>query len=276
MSHPSRPHRLVVVAGTGTEVGKTWVTARLARGLRERNVTVAARKPAQSFDAGDLRTDADELADATGDPPEEVCPPHRWYPIPMAPPMAADALGREPIFLGELLAELRDSWPGRAPDVGLVELAGGTRSPLAHDGDGIDLLVGLAPDLVLLVADAGLGTISAVRHSVGALAGNPVAVMLNRFDPDDDLHRRNRDWLVEYEHLDPLTDLDAVVGVVMDLLPTYCTGCGRQAAECPGGCAPPLDPPRHCPRCGRRLAVTITPLGVQARCRDHGQIDGWS
>ena len=271
MSRSVRPHRLLVVAGTGTDIGKTWVSARLAEGLRDRRITVAARKPAQSFDDGDTVTDAHVLAAATGENPDEVCPPHRWYPTPMAPPMAADSLGREPIFLGELLAEVKDRWPGRAPDVGVVELAGGVRSPLGHDGDGIDLTLGLAPDTVILVADAGLGTISAVRHAIADLAGHPTVLFLNRFDVTEELHRRNRDWLIEYEHLDPIVDIDTLVGVVLDLLPTYCRGCGRLAADCPG-CSPPLDPPRHCPQCGRRLAVTIVPTGVQARCRDHGPL----
>jgi len=276
MTRSSRPHRLIVIAGTDTDIGKTWVATRLAEGLRERNVTVAARKPAQSFDDGDSFTDADLLAAATREPLEDVCPKHRWYPIPMAPPMAADSLGLEPIFIGDLLAEVRDGWPGRAPDVGLVELAGGVRSPLAHDGDGLDLILGLAPDLVVLVADAGLGTLNAVRQSTESLADHPTVVVLNRFDLEVELHRRNLQWLVERDELDPLVDVESLIGSVMDLLPTYCTGCGRPAADCPGGCSPELDPPRYCPRCGRRLAVTIVPTGVQARCRDHGPIDDWA
>ncbi len=59
---------LVVVAGTGTDVGKTWVGCRLARHFRERGLSVAARKPAQSFapdQAGP--TDAEMLASATGE-----------------------------------------------------------------------------------------------------------------------------------------------------------------------------------------------------------------
>ena len=63
----NRPSRLVVVAGTATEVGKTWVGAAVARELRDRGTTVAARKPAQSFEPADVEpggigTDADALA----------------------------------------------------------------------------------------------------------------------------------------------------------------------------------------------------------------------
>jgi hypothetical protein len=46
----------------------------------------------------------------------------------------------------------------------------------------------------------------------------------------------------------------------------YCTGCGRTAAECAGGCTGALDPPRFCPQCGRRLAVQVFPGHVVTRC----------
>ena len=105
----TRPRTLVVVLGTGTEVGKTWVGAALARELRRTGRTVAARKPAQSFLPEELGgTDAEVLAAATGEAPHEVCVEHRWYPTPMAPPMAADALDRPRVD-----ADLRAA--GRAP-----------------------------------------------------------------------------------------------------------------------------------------------------------------
>src|SRR5690606_37163555 len=88
-----RPGELLVVAGTGTEIGKTWAAQRLLLQARERGLRVAARKPAQSFVAGEQSTDAELLAAASGEAAEEVCPRHRWYPVPMAPPMAADVLG---------------------------------------------------------------------------------------------------------------------------------------------------------------------------------------
>lgn len=181
-----------MVVGTGTEVGKTWVAARLLEDLRGAGVTVAARKPVQSFGAGDApdATDAAVLGRATGEDPVAVCPAARWFPVPMAPPMAAEVLGREQFSLADLVAELQ--WPPGV-GVGLVESAGGVRSPLACDGDSADLAPLLDPDVVVLVADAGLGTINAVRLSAQALA--PDVVVLNRYRADEELHRRNADWL---------------------------------------------------------------------------------
>ncbi|HET8617778.1 MAG TPA: dethiobiotin synthase [Acidimicrobiales bacterium] len=209
-----RPERLVVVAGTGTEVGKTWVACRLARALRARGLIVAARKPAQSFDAGDdpADTDAGLLAHATGDHPAVVCPRHRWYPVPLAPPMAAEALGRPAFTIADLVDEL--AWaPGVS--VGLVESAGGVRSPLASDGDTVALASAVRPERVVLVADAGLGTINGVRLAAGALAPWPVTVVLNRFDHLDDLHARNADWLAGRDGYDVVVDpADLVAPIV--------------------------------------------------------------
>lgn len=199
----------MVVAGTGTEVGKTWWACRLASHLRAAGVAVAARKPAQSFASGDdpASLDAALLAAATGQHPDEVCRPQRSYAVAMAPPMAAAVLGHPPFAIADLVDELR--WPpGTA--VGLVETAGGVRSPLAADGDNVALIDALAPALVLLVAHAGLGTINLVRLSAGVLTGHRVVVALNRFDPSDDLHSRNLAWLIDNEGLDVGVTIDEV------------------------------------------------------------------
>jgi len=200
----NRPRTLVVVSGTATEVGKTWWSAALARALRSRGRTVAARKPVQSFDPHDMSTDAVVLGAATGEDAAAVCAPPRWYEMAMAPPMAAATLGRPGFSIADLVAEL--GWPADV-DVGFVESAGGPRSPLADDGDTITLTRALAPDLVVLVANAGLGTINAVRlahDAFGALA--PVVVALNRYDSSRVLHRANRDWLEATSGFSVVTD----------------------------------------------------------------------
>jgi dethiobiotin synthetase len=203
---------VVVVAGTGTEVGKTWTAAEVARELRAAGRTVRAHKPAQSFEPDSGPTDADLLAAATGQAPSDVCPSHRWYDTAMAPPMAAAVLGRPSFTLADLVDEVPDH-PADT-DVLLVESAGGVRSPLADDGDTVDLVAALRPDCVLLVGDATLGAINAVRLAVDALAPAAVLVFLNRFDVDADLHRRNRAWLADRCGLRVETDPRALAALV--------------------------------------------------------------
>jgi dethiobiotin synthetase len=206
-----RPQAVVVVAGTGTAVGKTWLTAELIKLLRDRHVTVAARKPAQSFDPSEGPTDAELLGAASCQPPTRVCPEHRWYPAPMAPPMAAASLGMKPPAMSELLDEIAAGWPETSADIGLVEGAGGVASPIALDGDTAGLAKGLGADMVVLVSDAGLGAINLVRMSSLALEPLPLVVYLNRFDPGQELHARNRDWLAEIDGLRVCCDRDDLV-----------------------------------------------------------------
>ena len=211
----TRPTVVTVVVGTRTEIGKTWLAAQLLSSARRRGLTVAARKPVQSYDPQlATPTDADLLATASGEHPDVVCPRHRWYPIPMAPPMAADVLGQPQPTLTELIGEV--AWPTEPCDLGLVETVGGVRSPLATDGDSRDLARAVSPDNVAIVADADLGTINDVRLAAEALAGIPLLVFLNRFDPQVDLHVRNQRWLRNNDGLRVETDVDTTLASLYD------------------------------------------------------------
>lgn len=209
---------VVHCAGTATDVGKTYVGAAVLAELRQRGVAVAARKPVQSYDADDRGPkDADVLAAATGEHPDDVCPPTRGFPVAMAPPMAAGVLGRPCPTITELVADVTASWPAPAPEIGWVEGVGGPRSPIAADGDGVDFCAALAPDAVVLVADAGLGTINAVVLSAGPYAalGHDPVVVLNRYDDGDDLHRRNRAWLADRWGFTVVVDPSAAADAVL-------------------------------------------------------------
>jgi dethiobiotin synthetase len=197
----------MAVVGTHTEVGKTWVADNLLRRWRSHGLRVAARKPVQSYELTVGQTDAEQLAAATGEHCHTVCPPHRWYPRAMAPPMAADILGRPRIELKEIIGEI--TWPDRV-DVAILETVGGARSPLAHDGDSVDLVRCLQADSTLLIADAGLGTLNAVRLTLGCLEGLRIKVFLNRFDPEDPLHRANLEWLTHRDGIAALTTIEAL------------------------------------------------------------------
>jgi len=199
-----RPEVLVAVCGTGTGVGKTWVAARLLERLRAGGVAVAARKPVQSADPEGGPTDAETLASAAGQEPQAVTPRHRTYPLAMAPPMAAEALDRPGFTLSELVAEV--NWPA-ATAVGLLETVGGVRSPLATDGDSADLVDALCPDLVLLVTEAGLGAINAVRLGAAVLQSWPTAVFLNHHDGTSEVHRRTAAWLADRDGFEVFEDI---------------------------------------------------------------------
>jgi dethiobiotin synthetase len=209
----TRPARLVVITGTGTEVGKTWVAAGLLTELRRRKVAVAARKPAQSYSPGES-TDAEVLARATGEAVETVCPANRSYPLPMAPPMAAQALSWRPPTLSELSDELDRGWPHDPVHIGVVEGAGGVASPLAIDGDTASLARRLKAEIAVVVGEPQLGIINSARLARLALSPVPVVVHLNRYEPSGDLHRRNREWLAGQDGFIVTTSLGALADIV--------------------------------------------------------------
>ena len=222
----ARPDLLVACVGTATEVGKTWVGAAVLTELRRRSVNVAARKPAQSFDpTDDEPTDAQVLADAGGERADEVVPEARSYPMALAPPMAAARLHRPAPRLDELVAELR--WPERCR-LGWLETVGGVRSPIAVDADSGELCVRVDPDVVVLVGDASLGAIGAVRSGLDslALAATPdrslatrTVVLLNRFDRHDPTHVENASWLIDRLAQPVFTEVGAIADHLVAGLP---------------------------------------------------------
>ncbi len=202
---------VVFVAGTGTEVGKTWAAAGLARLLRESGRIVAACKPVQSFDPDDSGpTDAAVLAAATGQSPGAVCPPERSYEVPLAPPMAARKLGRVCPTLDEMASSCRF---GATVDVGLVEGVGGLYSPMASDGHNLDLIERIQPDLVIVVASAELGGIHDTMACTLPLSAYRRAVFCNRFDPRAEVHGLNVRWLRD-TGLAVATSLPELAGIV--------------------------------------------------------------
>ncbi|MDY6779876.1 MAG: dethiobiotin synthase, partial [Halobacteria archaeon] len=117
----------VFVAGTDTGVGKTVVTAGIARTLELKDQDVGAVKPSQTgcFREGNV-----------------YCP-FRYEP-PLAPTVAdevSEELDGKSLSYDSVLENVRREVGGH--DVAVVEGIGGVRVPLADDGEVIDLAVEL-------------------------------------------------------------------------------------------------------------------------------------
>ncbi len=176
--------RAFFVTGSGTDVGKTYVAALLARDLRMRGETVMVLKPLASGVApiGDpafAQSDTARLLQAQGVEATtqaiEACSPWRFQ-APLAPNMAAAAEGRT-VTLDELLRWCRSRLASAPPGATVIfEGAGGVMSPITNDATGLDWMVGL--DLpVLLVGGTYLGAISHTLCSLAALRTTGLTVM---------------------------------------------------------------------------------------------------
>ena len=149
---------IITVVGTGTDVGKTFVTAALAAALRRRGLDVSAWKPvASGVPAGTASPDSAALADAVGHP---IAPPLHTFEPALSPHLAARQAGVI-IRVEDLAAHARSLAAGCA--VLLVETAGGLFSPLSDAATNATLARALGGPL-LLVAPDRLG----VLHDTGA------------------------------------------------------------------------------------------------------------
>jgi dethiobiotin synthase len=170
--------QIVAIAGTGTAVGKTYVTAELRRGLEPR-VHVVALKPIESGYERDA-SDALQIASAG----RQIEPLYRLEHA-VSPHLAARLAGVS-IDITSVLPWVRANVtlqlgePASADALVLIETAGGLLTPLTDDGtSNLDLIERLGPCRWLLVAPNRLGVIHDVRAALAAAPRRPpMAVVL--------------------------------------------------------------------------------------------------
>lgn len=165
----------LIVLGTGTDVGKTYVTACLARGLA-RHRSVLALKPIESGVDPQALGDAGTIAQAAGHPPRHS--PWRFQP-PISPHLAARLAGVS-IELPRVAHWIAEQEREAGADVTLIELAGGALSPLAANLTNIELALALGAAAWLLVAPDSLGVLHDVTATLRCLPRPPDAVVLSR------------------------------------------------------------------------------------------------
>jgi dethiobiotin synthetase len=156
----------IFVTGTGTDVGKTFVTVGLIRYLRAAGRAADAIKPIVSgFNAEDpASSDPVILLEALGRPAAELDRICRWrFAAPLAPAMAARKEGH-PVEFNALIDFSRRAVVGHR-DMMFIEGVGGIMVPLDETHTVIDWMTALRLPL-LLVAGSYVGTIS---HTLTAL-----------------------------------------------------------------------------------------------------------
>ncbi|MFD7862375.1 dethiobiotin synthase [Streptomyces sp. NPDC057682] len=154
---------LLVVTGTGTEIGKTIVTAAVAAASAGRRVAVL--KPAQTGLAPGEPGDAAEVARLAG---AHVTPVElARFPEPLAPATAARRAAMRPVRpyeVAEAAGKLATDH-----DLVLIEGAGGLLVRFDDEGATLADAARLLKAPVLVVAPAGLGTLNSTALTAEAL-----------------------------------------------------------------------------------------------------------
>ncbi len=192
--------RGILVTGTDTGVGKTFITYNIARGLRDKGVKVACFKPVETG-VDDVPEDGQMLARATGQDIDEVVLYRAKKPLAPYSAMLEGELIISIEKIVERYRELRDK-----NDVVLVEGAGGIAVPIVKGYTYADLAKDLDTE-VLIVARAVLGTIN---HSVLTVEYarkrglKLTGLILNMYTGKDPSEKTNPEVIYQMTGLKPL------------------------------------------------------------------------
>ncbi|WP_369244953.1 dethiobiotin synthase [Streptomyces sp. R41] len=179
---------VLVITGTGTEVGKTVTTAAVAAVAVAAGRSVAVLKPAQTGVRPDERGDADEVARLAG---TVTTLELARYPEPLAPATAARRAGLpavRPREVAEAAAKLATEH-----DLVLVEGAGGLLVRFDDEGGTLADAAHLLDAPVLVVASAGLGTLNTTELTAQELLRRGLdfaGVVIGSWPDDADLASR--------------------------------------------------------------------------------------
>lgn len=179
---------VLVVTGTGTEVGKTVVTAAVAAAALAAGRSVAVLKAAQTGVRPNEPGDAEEVARLAG---AVTAGEVARFPDPLAPATAARRAGLaavSPHDVAERAAKLATEH-----DLVLVEGAGGLLVRFDAAGGTLADAAALLAAPLLVVAPAGLGTLNATELTTRELRGrglDPAGVVIGSWPSQPDLAAR--------------------------------------------------------------------------------------
>jgi dethiobiotin synthetase len=146
---------ILVITGTGTGVGKTMVTAACAALAVDNGQRVAVVKPAQTGVGPQEPGDLDEVARFAG---KITTRELRRFPEPLAPDTAAARAGLPQVHPAEIAGVVAEL--AAEHDLVLVEGAGGLLVRFDDEGATLADVAWALNAIVLIVAEAGLGTLN--------------------------------------------------------------------------------------------------------------------
>ncbi|MFD5328813.1 dethiobiotin synthase [Streptomyces sp. NPDC127092] len=222
---------VIVITGTGTEIGKTVVTAAVAALASAGGRSVAVLKPAQTGVGAGEAGDADEVVRLAG--AAVTGAELARFPEPLAPDTAARRAGLAPVAPADVADAARKL--AEEHDLVLVEGAGGLLVRFDEEGGTLADAARLLGAPVLVVVPAGLGTLNSASLTAEALRARGIeqlGVVIGSWPDAPDLAARCN-----------LTDLPKAAGA--PLLGAVPEGAGALTPEAfraaaPGWLAPAL------------------------------------
>lgn len=159
---------VIFVTGTGTDVGKTIVTAAVAELAALDEKRVAVLKPAQTGVLNGEPGDVDVIERLTTD---VTCLELARFPDPLAPRTAARRAQQQPLSIDAVVASIQELH--ETHDIVLVEGAGGLLVQFDEQANTLaEIAAKVAPTLevqFLVVVSAGLGTLNMTALTAEAL-----------------------------------------------------------------------------------------------------------
>jgi dethiobiotin synthetase len=208
---------VLVVSGTGTEVGKTVVTAAVAALAVARGERVAVVKPAQTGELPGQTGDLEAVRRLSG---VSLTRELARFPDPLSPAAAARTADQPPLDLAEVAVVVKQL--AASVDLVLVEGAGGLLVRYDPAGATIADLAAMLAAPVLVVVSAGLGTLNHTALTLEALSARrllPAGVVIGSWP--------SRPGLAERANL---TDLAVIAGrPLAGALPAGAGRLGRDA-----------------------------------------------
>ncbi|MFJ3911090.1 dethiobiotin synthase [Streptomyces vinaceus] len=177
---------VLMVSGTGTEIGKTVVTAAVAAAAVAAGRSVAVLKPAQTGMEPGAPGDAAEVVRLAG--PSVTAVELARYPEPLAPDTAARRAGLPTLSPAQIADAAREL--SRSHDLVLVEGAGGLLVRFDEAGHTLADAARLLDAPVLVVTPPALGTLNSTTLTAEALRARGLSspgVVIGSWPADPDL-----------------------------------------------------------------------------------------
>ena len=182
------------VTATGTDLGKTYISALLCKDLVNTGKKVAYYKAALSGAQSLSDSDASYVANYANLNMIDNVKVSYLFKEPLSPHLASRNVG---VTIDKDVIKKDFSYIKDGHDITLVEGSGGIVCPLCFEKDNTFMLYDMVKMLdlkSLVIADAGLGTINALATTIDFMSHRDLEILgiiLNNYDKDNLMHQDN-------------------------------------------------------------------------------------